>query len=75
MDLPPTRLGGFDLILMRNVLIYFDRSTRASILDRCSQALKPGGILVLGGSETLPQPMPDLRLQVEGSTACFEKKA
>lgn len=43
----------FDLILCRNVIIYFDEPTIRSLLDRFYEALRPGGYLFLGYSETL----------------------
>jgi chemotaxis protein methyltransferase CheR len=42
---------GFDLILCRNVLIYFQEATRLEVLHHFLQALKPGGALVLGHNE------------------------
>lgn len=42
-----------DLILCRNVLIYFSREEQARILQRFSGTLSEGGILVLGRAETL----------------------
>lgn len=42
-----------DLILCRNVLIYFERGRQEAILNGFADALKSGGILVLGKSETL----------------------
>jgi chemotaxis protein methyltransferase CheR len=45
---------GFDLILCRNVLIYFQDATRVEILDRFRQALRPGGALVTGHNEIEP---------------------
>jgi chemotaxis protein methyltransferase CheR len=44
--------GPFDLVLCRNVLIYFDLETRKKILDNIYGTLAPGGYLVLGTSET-----------------------
>jgi chemotaxis protein methyltransferase CheR len=41
-----------DLILMRNVLIYYDLVTRELILDRVLAALEPDGYLFLGATET-----------------------
>jgi chemotaxis protein methyltransferase CheR len=43
-----------DLILCRNVLIYFDRERQRQVLDRLADALPAGGYLVLGRAETLP---------------------
>ncbi|MEO6863879.1 MAG: protein-glutamate O-methyltransferase CheR [Gemmatimonadaceae bacterium] len=45
-------LGQFDVILCRNVLIYFDTLTKKDVLDRLSSALTPGGYLFLGATET-----------------------
>jgi chemotaxis protein methyltransferase CheR len=45
-------LGPFDLVLCRNVLIYFDVDTRKKILAGLASRLIPGGYLLLGASET-----------------------
>lgn len=42
-----------DLILCRNVLIYFERVQQERIIRNFARVLRPGGILVLGKSETL----------------------
>lgn len=44
--------GYWDLILLRNVLIYFPLETKKLILDRVLDRLAPAGLLMLGGSET-----------------------
>jgi chemotaxis protein methyltransferase CheR len=46
-ELPP-----LDMILLRNVLIYFDVTTRRQILGRVRRVLQPDGYLLLGGAET-----------------------
>jgi chemotaxis methyl-accepting protein methylase len=50
---PPTQGGKFDLIVCRNVLIYFDRDTQERLFDSFHDALAPDGFLVLGKVETL----------------------
>lgn len=52
MDEPPG--GPFDVVLLRNVLIYFDEETRGRVLDRVCKALRPGGLLGVGSTELLP---------------------
>lgn len=42
-----------DLILCRNVLIYFERDEQARILHGFASSLRTGGVLVLGKAETL----------------------
>lgn len=49
---PFTGLGTFDIIFCRNVLIYFDRPTKADVLNRMAEILSDDGYLVLGGPET-----------------------
>jgi chemotaxis protein methyltransferase CheR len=43
----------FDVILCRNVTIYFDAATRKAVFDRLTRLLAPEGYLFVGGSETL----------------------
>lgn len=45
--------GPFDAIFCRNVMIYFDAPTKATLIDRYTRLLKPGGCLYIGHSETL----------------------
>lgn len=44
---------GFDVILCRNLLIYFDQSTQKRLISLFYQAMNPGGYLLLGHSESL----------------------
>jgi chemotaxis methyl-accepting protein methylase len=48
----PTRKF-FDLIVCRNVVIYFSRPMHDKVMDNFHQALRPGGFLMLGRTETL----------------------
>jgi chemotaxis protein methyltransferase CheR len=47
-----SRLGLFDLIVCRNVLIYFDQPTKSEVLDRLARITAPDGFLILGAAET-----------------------
>lgn len=44
--------GPFDVILCRNVMIYFDDRTRRHVIGRMEHVLQPGGLLVVGMTET-----------------------
>jgi chemotaxis protein methyltransferase CheR len=46
-------LGAFDVILCRNVLIYFSEETTRRVLESLSAALRPAGVLLVGVSESL----------------------
>ena len=43
----------FDLILCRNVVIYFTEEAKAELYKNFFKALKPGGILFVGGTESI----------------------
>jgi chemotaxis protein methyltransferase CheR len=62
-----SHLGTFDIIFCRNVLIYFDQTTKANIFDRLSRMMEPDGVLALGAAESVVgitsafKPYPDRR--------------
>lgn len=64
--------GPFDVIFCRNVLIYFDKPTQQKLVRRFHQMLRPGGLLMLGHSESLAKD--DQLYRVLGRTI-FEKSA
>lgn len=44
----------FDAILCRNVVIYFDKDFQRRLADRFAELLVPGGVLIVGHSESFP---------------------
>ena len=54
--------GLFDAIFCRNVMIYFDNSTKTALVNRFTQQIKPGGWLYIGHSESLIGTHPGLTL-------------
>ena len=47
---------GFDLIVCRNVVIYFTNAAKEKLYQKFSAALRPGGVLFLGSTEIISRP-------------------
>jgi chemotaxis protein methyltransferase CheR len=47
------RVGQFDIVYCRNVLIYFDANLKGDVLRRIANVMAPDGSLLLGASETV----------------------
>ena len=60
--LEPLRMGAFDMILCRNVAIYFSKEDRSMMYNHMARQLKSRGIFLIGATETL-----------HGLTTCFER--
>jgi chemotaxis protein methyltransferase CheR len=58
----PPKLGEFDVIFLRNVMIYFNQDTKCQVVSRLLSLLRPGGYFLVGHSETLNGITEDLRL-------------
>tara|TARA_Y100000815_G_C12938629_1_gene348318 strand:- start:14 stop:478 length:465 start_codon:yes stop_codon:yes gene_type:complete len=67
----PSTFPQFDLVLCRNVLLYFDMPTKERILVAMSRHLTPTGYLMLGGSEVLIGIAPGLQRYVVGRATCY----
>lgn len=46
-------VGKFDVIFLRNVMIYFNNETKRQVVGRLIEFLKPGGYFLIGHSESL----------------------
>jgi chemotaxis protein methyltransferase CheR len=64
-----------DVVFMRNVLIYFDMSTKATILARIRDVLRPGGYLFLGSAETTINIDPKFIRVPLGKASCYTTAA
>jgi chemotaxis protein methyltransferase CheR len=63
-------LDDLDFVFCRNVLLYFDRAAKASVLERMADTLAPDGLLVLGETETA-EPLLHLFSEVPGGEAVY----
>ncbi|GAA0360614.1 CheR family methyltransferase [Bacillus horti] len=61
----------FDLILCRNVMIYFTDEAKATLYDKFSKALRPGGVLFVGSTEQIFHPD---QFQLESVDTFFYRK-
>ena len=52
--------GQFDVIFCRNVVIYFEAETQATLWGRFVSQLRPGGWLYIGHSERISGPATDI---------------
>lgn len=49
----PEQVAAFDLVLLRNVLIYFEQADQNQVLANIHSTLKQGGMLIIGESESI----------------------
>ncbi len=62
-----------DLVCLRNVLIYFDAKTKRAIIDQMADVIKPGGVLMLGGAETVFGLDTSFTREVHGRTMVYRR--
>ncbi|MDA7818377.1 protein-glutamate O-methyltransferase CheR [Sulfurimonas sp.] len=69
---PINNLGKFDIIFLRNVLIYFDDATKQRVVDNVANSLKTGGFFLISHTENLN--MINLGTLEQVATAIYRKK-
>jgi chemotaxis protein methyltransferase CheR len=72
-EAPPFEPGRVDLVLCRNVTIYFDRDTTRRLMKRLHGQLRDGGYLFLGHAETLWQISEDFALVSLGDAFVYRR--
>lgn len=74
LDGPLSSVPPMDVVLLRNVLIYFNTAAKRALLKRVADVLRPGGYLFLGGAETT-YGLDDSYERVElGRSICYRLK-
>jgi len=71
---PFNRFSGVDLVLLRNVLIYFDLETKRQILGRIRGVMKPTACLFLGTAETTMNVDEAFERVAYEKTSCYRRK-
>lgn len=69
----PAQVGKVDLVMCRNVIIYFDETSRQAALANFHEALKPGGHLILGHAESLAHTTSPFELVRVNGTLMYRK--
>lgn len=64
-----------DLVLMRNVLIYFDLPTKSRILGKVRKSMASDGYMILGGPETTMNLDDNFVKRQIGRTGCYQLKS
>ncbi|MEW6432454.1 MAG: CheR family methyltransferase [Myxococcota bacterium] len=70
---PQVHAGSLDVIFCRNVIIYFDQPTIVGVMERFYEALRPGGWLFLGYSESLFKISTRFEMVEVGGTFAYQR--
>jgi len=62
-----------DLILLRNVAIYFSESFKQDLFARLAAVIRPGGLLMLGSTEAIIDPAHNFELERVGGAFCYRR--
>lgn len=69
-DMPISKV---DVLLCRNMLIYFEKELQRRVLEKLDFALKLGGLLVLGAAEVLPLPFLSRYTEIKAGSRVYRK--
>ena len=69
------RIPSVDLVMLRNVLIYFDMESKRQILAKIRSTMKPSGYLFLGTAETTMNVDESFERVTFQKTSCYKKKS
>lgn len=64
----------FDIIFCRNVMIYFDETLKMKVLNLFHQSMEPGGFLIIGYYDMLPEQHKELFTLYDPTTRIYQKK-
>lgn len=74
LDIGKAAMKPVDLIFCQNVLIYFARERRSTILDQFVRLLRPGGLLVLGSGEVMGYQHPALERVQQRNVLAYRRQ-
>jgi chemotaxis protein methyltransferase CheR len=68
-----TQFAVQDLVLLRNVAIYFSETFKRDLFARLAAVIRPGGLLVLGSTEAIVDPGNGFELERIGGAFCYRR--
>ena len=71
---PWPAMGTFDIVMIRNVMIYFDVEAKKQILSKVQKILRPDGYLFLGGAESTLNLDDSFERQPHARAGCYRRK-
>lgn len=74
VDIKNSSVGEMEIIICQNVLIYFKREIRISILNQLVEHLAPGGLLILGAGEITGWQHPEINIMQYDGVLAFQRK-
>ena len=76
-DFPDSRLGleNFDIILCRNVLMYFSPAKAGDVLQKLYSSMVSEGVLMLAAVESMPCQWGDMKAEIWPGALCLRKKS